>query len=39
VIGINGIFSGHVSDPFQGWRLIVIETRFPLRVNGFHDSM
>ncbi len=34
-IGTNGIFSGHVSDPFSGRRLIVIETRFPR--NGFRD--
>ncbi len=29
VIGMNGIFSDHVSDPFLGRRLIVIETQFP----------
>ena len=34
VIGMNGIFSDHVSDPFLGRRLIVIETRFPR--NGSH---
>ncbi len=33
VIGINGIFPGHVSDPFI--TVVVIETRF--KRNGFHD--
>ncbi len=35
VIGMNGIFPGHVSDFFLGRRLIVLETRFPRY--GFHD--